>query len=248
MLSIPGQVKESRDSFRRLLGFVSHWVAVSKWTKKVLAINGGLAKSVSVCRQAVCHEKMDAVVPPAIDLLSRGNGLKLGFVGRIHPHKGLHVLLQALYYLPSEKLEVHIVGDRSAAAPEYRRLLSGKSCDDSRVKWLGERDPTSIPEFIRSLDVLVVPSLWMETGPMTVLEAWAVGVPIIGSDRGGIKEWVDEYGGGWLFPAGDARRLASIVENIINKQMPPPTVPEETTLFSMKSVARTMVGIYRDLT
>ena len=247
LFSIPRQVRQNRKSFQQLRRLVCHWVAVSKWVKKVLEINGVPEGSITVCRQAFCSEAIISDLEPESFFESAGRSLKIGFVGRIHPYKGLHVLLKALHFLPTAKLEVHIVGDNSDIVPEYRLILGEDIRNDSRVKWIGKLEPDLVTEFIRQMDVLTVPSLCMETGPMTVLEAWAVGVPVIGTDRGGIKEWVDEYGGGWLFPAGDARALASIIENLLNKQILFPAVPTEARLFSMKTVARSMANMYKDV-
>lgn len=246
MLSIPRQVRQSRESFQQLLRLASHWVAVSKWVKKVLEINGWSAENISVCRQACCHERTDLADTSKIELGVFGKDLKVGFVGRIHPYKGLHILLKALQYLPLVKLEVHIVGDRLDIEPEYLRLLERESCDDPRIKWWGKLEPEFIPGFIEKMDVLVVPSLWMETGPMTVLEAWTVGVPIVGSDRGGIREWVNEYGGGWLFPAGDSSALASILQQFANGQASVPALPKVDRLPAMRTLARLMENIYEE--
>lgn len=60
-------------------------------------------------------------------------------------------------------------------------------------------------------------------------------------------EWIMEYGGGWLFPPGDARALASIIEDIRNQCLLRPAIPENENLYSMKSTARTMTNIYRDV-
>ena len=56
---------------------------------------------------------------------------------------------------------------------------------------------------ISGLDVLAVPSLGLETGPLVVLEAFAAGVPVLGSNLGGIAELVRPNQGGRLLPAGD---------------------------------------------
>jgi glycosyltransferase involved in cell wall biosynthesis len=97
------------------------------------------------------------------------------------------------------------------------------------------------------MDVLVVPSLWMETGPITVLEAWAAGIPVIGSNRGGIREWIDEFGGGRLFPPGDAKALASILESFCRGKISFQPMPEKSHIPLMKDVAELMTGVYRDL-
>ncbi|MDA9982971.1 glycosyltransferase [Gammaproteobacteria bacterium] len=245
MISIPAQVHQNRESLQQLLALTSHWVAVSKWAKKVIEINSGDADIISVHRQAYCYELASSIVKPAFEIGSMERRLRIGFLGRIHPYKGLHVLLQALHYLPSEKFEVCIAGDKSTIAPGYKQKLEIDLRGDPRVKWFGKIEPGLVPDFLAKMDVLVVPSVWLETGPMTVLEAWANGVPIIGSARGGIEEWVHEYGGGLLFPAGNSRALALIIKGLVNKNLEFPPVPVDEKLFSMKIVARTMTKLYK---
>jgi glycosyltransferase involved in cell wall biosynthesis len=60
-------------------------------------------------------------------------------------------------------------------------------------------------------DAVIVPSLWPETGPYTVLEALWTGTPVVGSDRAGIRELINKWGGGVLFDAGNARQLARLL-------------------------------------
>ena len=63
------------------------------------------------------------------------------------------------------------------------------------------------PAFLSRIDVLAVPSQWLETGPLVVLEAFAAGTPVIGSDLGGIRELVSDGRDGLLVPHDDVRRL-----------------------------------------
>jgi glycosyltransferase involved in cell wall biosynthesis len=67
-------------------------------------------------------------------------------------------------------------------------------------------------ETIRKYDALVVPSVWLETGPLVVLEAFAAGVPVIGSRLGGIAEMVRDGEDGLLFEAGCPSKLASAIQ------------------------------------
>jgi len=64
------------------------------------------------------------------------------------------------------------------------------------------------------LDVLIVPSLCYENTPTVIYEALAHGIPVIVSDQGGMKELVETYRGGWLFPRGDVRALAELIERL----------------------------------
>jgi glycosyltransferase involved in cell wall biosynthesis len=61
------------------------------------------------------------------------------------------------------------------------------------------------------VDILAVPSTCYETGPFVVLEAHAAGIPVVGSNLGGIAERVTPGRDGLLFPMGDARALAHIL-------------------------------------
>ena len=67
-------------------------------------------------------------------------------------------------------------------------------------------------ETIRKYDALVVPSVWLETGPLVVLEAFAAGVPVIGSRLGGIAEMVRDGVDGLLFGAGNPEDLADKIQ------------------------------------
>jgi glycosyltransferase involved in cell wall biosynthesis len=77
---------------------------------------------------------------------------------------------------------------------------------------------------------------------MTVLEAWAAGVSILGSDRGGIAEWVDEFGGGVLYPAGDHEALAARLQALVDGDITIPVVP--SAVRSMSQVASEMIALY----
>ena len=70
-----------------------------------------------------------------------------------------------------------------------------------------------IPAFLATLDILAVPSHWMETGPIVVLEAQAMGVPVMGADLGGIAERVRDGIDGWLLPFDAPRAWAAAIRN-----------------------------------
>jgi glycosyltransferase involved in cell wall biosynthesis len=65
-----------------------------------------------------------------------------------------------------------------------------------------------MPEFYRAARFLVLPSVCLEMCPLSVLEAMALGIPVIGADIGGIPELVKDGVTGFLFPPGDAEQLA----------------------------------------
>ena len=118
--------------------------------------------------------------------------LRLGFLGRLHPTKGLDRLLSALQGLPAEGLELHVAGKGTT---EYENQLR-HDYPLPNVQYLGFAKPE---ELFSRIDVLVVPSVWHEPLPRTVFEAYAHGVPVLGAQRGGIPEIIEPERTGLLF-------------------------------------------------
>ncbi|RMF39703.1 MAG: glycosyltransferase, partial [Anaerolineae bacterium] len=140
--------------------------------------------------------------------------LRVGYIGQIAPHKGVHTLLEAVRALPNAPLEVHLYGD-STPFPKYTRRLRGLSAGDARIHWEGVFPRSAIGEVHRNLDVLVVPSVWYENSPNTILEAFACGTPVLASDLGGMVELVREGENGLRFPPGDSAALAELLSRMV---------------------------------
>ena len=133
------------------------------------------------------------------------------YVGMLEPHKGVSTLLRA-FKLSCERqgFELVIVGDGT----ERNRIQ--KMVHDlgllSRIKVPGFVDDEELVE-LRSLAAFqVVPSEWPENAPLTILESYCHGVPVIGSDQGGIPEIVTEESGSLMFRARD---IVSLSESIV---------------------------------
>jgi len=159
--------------------------------------------------------------------------VRVGYLGTISAHKGVHVLVAAAKLLDGAALTIDIYG-RSSYYPEYARSLE-QAAEGTPVRFRGELDPAEVPRALHDIDVLVVPSLWYENSPLTIHEAFASGLPVIASDLGGMKELVQPGRSGFLFPAGDAaalaailRRLAAAPETLADLDPPQPTSIGET--------------------
>src|SRR5262249_38354253 len=118
--------------------------------------------------------------------------IRFGFLGQLRPVKGIEELVDAFLSLPSGSAELLIAGKGDAA---YERLLKAKTAERDDVRWLGFVDPQQL---LNEIDVLVVPSLWQEPLGLVILEAFAHGRPVIGSQRGGIPELITRETG-WLY-------------------------------------------------
>lgn len=137
-----------------------------------------------------------------------------GFVGTVKPHKGSHVLLEALGRMKHRgKVRVVIYGDMNAD-PTYSEHLRrlGRDLD---VVFGGRFDEAEKPEIYGKMDALVVPSLWYENSPVTIHEAFASGTPVIASDMGGIGELVNNKQNGMLFKSGNIRELSGCMDRLV---------------------------------
>jgi len=146
--------------------------------------------------------------------------LVVGFAGRIVPEKGLHVLLDAVgrYKQSGKKVRCLVAGtfDPHAGNPSsrYHEELR-KQIDDldltSEVQFLGYVSP--LDNWLRRLDLLVVPSLCQDAQPIVLLEAMVSKTPIVASRVGGIPEMMSGQFARWMFKPGDVRDLYAMLIN-----------------------------------
>jgi glycosyltransferase involved in cell wall biosynthesis len=131
--------------------------------------------------------------------------------GRLTPEKGVGVLLEAWRRLAPADLELAIAGDGPMRAELERRPPPG-------VRFLGQLDPAAVQGWMLRSRALVFPTWLYEGQPMSVLEAFAAGLPVLASRLGGNAELVGALGDGWLAPARDpdalARRLAGLADDL----------------------------------
>jgi glycosyltransferase involved in cell wall biosynthesis len=135
------------------------------------------------------------------------------FAGRLTEEKGVRVLLDA-YEKFGLRVPLRIAGD-GPLADEVRRR-AGALGGLVEVRGLLSRD--QVIDELKAARFLVFPSQWYEGLPMTILEAFACGVPVVASAIGGIPEMVEAGRTGWLVAAGDARLLAAEINAAWNSE------------------------------
>jgi glycosyltransferase involved in cell wall biosynthesis len=151
-------------------------------------------------------------LPPAH--FDRAEPLTLVFAGQLLEHKGLVVLLRALRRC-REKHRLVVVGDDATDHAASCKTLAAKLGVLEQTHFLGRKKNEEMLELLaRSGHVLVVPSVWDEPFSIVVLEGMGVGLPVIASDTGGTSEAVTDGETGFLFPRGDAKALAAVVDRL----------------------------------
>ncbi len=133
------------------------------------------------------------------------------YAGRLSHEKGVDVLIEAAALLP-EDLSVTIAGDGPARA-DLEQLVHERGVGD-RVRFLGRVPMERLHDLMRASAVLAVPSRWYENQPMTILEAYGCGRPVVASDIGGLPEQVQDGVTGRLVPHSDPSALAEALATI----------------------------------
>jgi glycosyltransferase involved in cell wall biosynthesis len=141
--------------------------------------------------------------------------LRIGYVGRLIPHKGVDVLVGAL--ARDDRFDADIYG----AGPEFAALvtLADELGLSSRVTFHGYVDESVLPQVFPTFDVLAVPSLpvsgWLEQFGRVVVEAQASGVPAVASASGALPDVVGRAG--ILVPPGDSDALAAALGRMLDE-------------------------------
>lgn len=146
----------------------------------------------------------------------------VGYFARICPEKGLHLLVEAFALLAAARPDLPLrlrvggylgVGDRAYFRAVCRRAAELGVAD--RFVYCGELDREGKIAFLQSLDVMSVPSVYRESKGLSILEAWANGVPCALPEHGALPEMVADTGGGLLHRPGDAPSLAAALQRLL---------------------------------
>jgi glycosyltransferase involved in cell wall biosynthesis len=194
-----------------------HIFAVCEWVRAALLINGIPSEKITLSRQGTSHPLPTTQAALSVD---GSSPIRLAFLGRVDPAKGLQVLMEAMALLRDIDLRLDIFA--VAQGEEARRMqavLLGQVRDDRRVQFMPPLDASEVVERLRSYDALLVPSQGLETGPLVVYEAFAAGIPVIGSALGGISELVrNEENGLLIDPPGSATTWAEGVKRLVGER------------------------------
>jgi glycosyltransferase involved in cell wall biosynthesis len=160
--------------------------------------------------------------PEPLARSDRQTGRRVGFLGRIAPEKGLHVLCDAYRRLRERRdlgpLTLEAAGYLAPEHQKYLRDIEAKISGwgfASEFHYRGELDRGAKSAFLRDLDVFSLPATYDEPKGLSVMEAMACGVPVVQPRRGAFVEILQKTGGGLLVPPDDPGALADGLASIL---------------------------------
>jgi len=139
------------------------------------------------------------------------NGLFAFFAGRLSPEKGIATLLSAWDRIRSSSLCLKLAGDGPLKDEVLRRA------DGKRVQYLGLLSRDKVQELMCQASVLIFPSICYENFPLSIVEAFASGLPVIASGMGAAAEIIDDGRTGLHFLPGNAEDLTAKIEWLISR-------------------------------
>ncbi len=192
-----------------------------------------------------------APMPVATDLFGPGSsrdGLRLLFVGRLMPQKGVEHLLHALASMKTQA-SLDIVGD----GPSRRSLeqLAQQLGVAPRIRWHGQLSQSELPPFYQRAAAVVVPSIDEGLG-LVAVEALLCETPVVAFDSGGLRDVIQHNKTGLLVKPGDRAALAGALDDLLARDGRGSDLGRAGRIYALsafapESAARRYAGIYRQV-
>jgi glycosyltransferase involved in cell wall biosynthesis len=188
------------------------WLAFTVWIHKKMGtwnmvdryiLQTALAKSVFLSSTLGVSEEKFSIKPNFIEDPRSSPKNREDFflyIGRLSEEKGIDTLLEAF---KTGEHELYIGGDGP-----LRERVQKASAENPHIRYLGLLDKNLVLEMMCRCSALLFPSIWYEGMPLTLIEAFAVGTPVIASNLGAMSSMITDRRNGLHFSAGNATELA----------------------------------------
>ncbi len=165
---------------------ISYIITPSEFYKEKLIEDGENEKNIETIHNFIHLEDYN------LDISDKGYGL---YIGRLAKEKGILNLVEAFSRIQGEKL--YIAGD-GPEKEKIEKIIENRDLQDN-IKLLGYLNQDEVKKYIKNARFIVVPSIWYENCPYSILETQAIGKPVIGADIGGIPELVKDKENGLIY-------------------------------------------------
>jgi glycosyltransferase involved in cell wall biosynthesis len=203
--------KVKKDLFE-LVDLSDQVVCLTNWYEEILLMNGIDASKISLIKQGLPYGGFQNIksVKNESDIIKP---LKLMFLGRISPFKGLHLLIEALIGLGEGAVELSIYGNSEVG--DYESNLRRITIGMANVHWLGRLNQSEVIITMVKHDVLCLCSTFSEMSPLVIQEAKAAGIPVLASNVYGNSEQIKDGVDGLLFDFNNVDSLQIQIKRLI---------------------------------
>ncbi len=183
---------------------------------------------------------------------------KLVFMSRIHPKKGLEILIEAISLFcnqndnPKINLQLDLIGKSESIDYQnsLKQLISQKNIEE-KVNWIGWLEGNNKFEHLEKSDLFILPS-FNENFANVVIECLSTGTPVLVSDKVGLADYVKEKNLGWVCKTNNVESLLKTLKTAINdkikrekiRQTAPQIIEED---FSSQKLAQKYIEMYQKI-
>lgn len=201
-------IEHNQRTQARLIRLLDRFVFLNRRALNIALANGADPRKTSLSYLGSSHRQ--AGRKPGADTHPTKSPIRIGFLGRFTEDKGIADIARAVRSLPREvdimvELRGPLSGDESIALTAAVGRIIG---DDPRLRIAPAVPLHEVPAALSGYDVLCVPSRGFENGPTVVVEAQAVGTPVVGTTAGAMPELIRHGIDGILVEPGDWQALA----------------------------------------
>lgn len=241
-LSAANRIVDIQRDLQRMAVICDKVVLYAKWFRKIMVANGFPADKLEYIPPALTYTgELDEHTLPTT--FHANDSLKLVFAGRIHPAKGIDLMLQALQSLPEEKVELSIYGKEEEN--EYNRYCRSLSNGKKNIHWRGLLSRDKLLPTFRQHDMLCLASAFSEMSPLVIQEAFAAGIPVLASEVYGNAELIFPGENGLLFPFKSMEGFREQVQRLISeKELLPQLKSRIKPPLSFDTIGEQYISVY----
>ncbi|MFZ3136818.1 MAG: glycosyltransferase [Thermodesulfovibrionales bacterium] len=211
-LMFPWLVEKRMEGQKVLLTQSQFIISPSEAMKELLLLNGVPSERLFVISHGI--ELLHRLPSDKIDRRK----IKFGYIGRIDRTKGFHILLQALENITDhKKCELHVFGSaQNERDNKYLNECLNTYRGNLKIIQHGKFSHDKLSEVFSQIDVLVVPSIFLEVFGLVVLEAFSAGRPVIVTKSGGPEELVTHGVNGFVVERNNSKALSEAMQKFID--------------------------------
>lgn len=232
-----------RKYFRRKTKIIDYVTAPSNYTLKIFNEFDYFekAKKVHISNAVIFDEKNLKKIITERDK-SKNEIIQYLFVGMLTEKKGINILIDTFMRIKNEKIRLNIVG-----SGELKDSIIKKIVEDKRITYIRQLNKNELAKEFEKNDVLVIPSIWEEPFGRVIIEANSYGLPVIGSNRGGIPEIIQKVGCGALYNTEE--ELEALIKKFSSREVIKKyynNILQNTSLYSEEKNIEKFMKIYSE--
>jgi glycosyltransferase involved in cell wall biosynthesis len=218
-------LSERKDFLKKLRDAVDVFFALNDWEKNFYVEHGfNSARIMSVT------PTVRSVAESALKKVPRDGRIRIGFIGAMVRYKGIETLIDGFRRANlGERATLELWGD-DRSDPDFRKKLVCQIGEAPDIFLRGRFGDDQLDAIFSRLDLLAIPSLSMETGPLVLFESFAHRTPALCSNHGGMPQYVRHGENGFLFQPGDSADCARVLREIARRDAVLDEMGERTQL------------------